>query len=75
MTLTIARETAEGGEVYGAEFVERSLYLANSCSGGDQQLKLPTDQDIERVMAFVEKAWRRFVEMIANIQKDMMRKG
>jgi hypothetical protein len=46
-----------------------------SAKNDDQRLKLPTDQDLERVMAFVEKAWRRFVDMINNLQKDMMRKG
>src|SRR5450830_1855591 len=31
--------------------------------------------DIERARAIIEDAWRRLVEMIANFQKDMMRKG
>jgi cell division protein FtsB len=32
-------------------------------------------EDLERARAAIENAWRRLVEMIANFQKDMMRKG
>ena len=31
--------------------------------------------DVERARAAIESAWRRLVELIANFQKDMMRKG
>ena len=37
--------------------------------------RLPSDDDLERAMAVLEKAWRRIVEMIVNLQKDVMRKG
>jgi hypothetical protein len=36
-------------------------------------LRLPSDEDLERVKTFVEKVWRRLVEMTVNIQKDMLR--
>ena len=39
--------------------------------GGDQELKLPSNAELERMMAFVEKVWRRLVEMMVNIQRDM----
>lgn len=38
-------------------------------------LKLPSDADVDRVMSFVEKVWRRFVDMVQNAQKDAERKG
>jgi hypothetical protein len=38
------------------------------------ELKLPSDADIDRMRAAVEKVWRRFVEMIVNLKKDMMEK-
>jgi hypothetical protein len=38
------------------------------------ELKLPSDAEIERMRAAVEKVWRRFVEMIVNLKKDMMEK-
>ncbi|HXZ22319.1 MAG TPA: hypothetical protein VEH78_06095 [Pseudolabrys sp.] len=46
-----------------------------SQKGVDVTIKLPTQEDIARVRDFVEDAWRRLVEMITTVQKDMMRKG
>jgi len=41
---------------------------------GDSDLKPPRNADIDRMMAAVEKVWRRLVEMFANLQKDFMKK-
>jgi hypothetical protein len=47
--------------------------------GGDATIKLPTREDMARVRAFIQdtihETWRRLVEMINTVQKDMMRKG
>ena len=43
--------------------------------GADVTIKLPTQEDIARVRDFMEDTWRRLVEMITTMQKDMMRKG
>lgn len=37
----------------------------------DQDLKLPDSAEVDRVMSFIEKVWRRLVEMMANIQRDL----
>jgi hypothetical protein len=42
--------------------------------GGDGNIKLPSNADIDRMMAVVEKVWRRLVEMIISLQKDIMKK-
>jgi hypothetical protein len=34
------------------------------------EIPLPSDRDMDRVMAFVEQAWRRLVEMANRMQKD-----
>lgn len=34
------------------------------------EIPLPSDRDIDRVMGFIESAWRRLVDMAARIQKD-----
>ena len=34
--------------------------------------ELPPDADLNKMMAFVEKVWRRMVEMITNLQKEAM---
>jgi hypothetical protein len=38
-------------------------------------LKLPTDDDIKWARAAIEKVWRQFVDMVAEFQKDIQRKG
>ena len=42
--------------------------------GGDTNLKLPNNADIDRMMTAVEKVWRRLVEMLISLQKDIMKK-
>jgi hypothetical protein len=41
----------------------------------EPRLQLPNDADFNKMMAFVEKVWRRMVEMIANLQKDVLKKS
>jgi hypothetical protein len=40
----------------------------------EPDLKLPSAAEIERMRVMVEKVWRRLVDMIVNLQKDMMQK-
>ena len=35
------------------------------------EIPLPSDQDMDRMMAFVEQAWRRLIDMASRVQKDM----
>ena len=35
------------------------------------EIPLPSDQDMNRVMSFLEQAWRRLVEMANRMQKDV----
>jgi uncharacterized small protein (DUF1192 family) len=35
------------------------------------EIPLPSDQDMNRVMSFVEQAWRRLIEMANRMQKDV----
>jgi len=41
----------------------------------ERTIKLPTREDLAWARAFIEDTWRRLVEMINTVQKDMMRKG
>jgi hypothetical protein len=34
------------------------------------EIPLPSDQDMDRVMSFLERAWRRLVEMANRVQRD-----
>ncbi|MBR0933189.1 hypothetical protein [Bradyrhizobium jicamae] len=40
---------------------------------GDRKIEipLPSDQDVDRVMSFLERAWRRLVEMANRVQRDV----
>jgi hypothetical protein len=40
---------------------------------GDRKIEipLPSDQDVDRVMSFLERAWRRLIEMANRVQKDV----
>src|ERR1700761_7575640 len=50
---------------------------------GDQQqaapnkieIPLPSDQDMDRVMSFLQRAWKRLVDMANQVQKDVSRDG
>jgi hypothetical protein len=35
------------------------------------EIPLPSDQDMDRIMSFVERAWRRLVEIANRMQKDV----
>jgi hypothetical protein len=37
--------------------------------------KLPSDAEFDRVMTFIEKIWRRLVDMMVDFQRDMQRKS
>jgi hypothetical protein len=42
---------------------------------GDPELKLPSDAEVDKVMSFLEKVWRRLLEMGREMQKDVERKN
>jgi len=61
------------------ELLAHNLPLPNGtrpeASGrGEDRLQLPSDAELNRAMAFVEKVWKRMVEMIVTTQRDMMNK-
>jgi hypothetical protein len=35
------------------------------------EIPLPSDQDVDRVMSFLERAWRRLIDMASRVQKDV----
>ena len=35
------------------------------------EIPLPSDQDMDRVMSFLERAWRRLIDMASRVQKDV----
>jgi hypothetical protein len=41
----------------------------------DPEPKLPSDADVDKVISFLEKVWRRLVEMGRSVQKDVERQN
>jgi hypothetical protein len=46
-----------------------------AAKAGEPRISLPSDADINQVMTFVEKVWKRFVDIIVNTQKDLMKRS
>jgi hypothetical protein len=71
----IARLQAENAALKKA-MLDRGLALPGGVTSdapaarGDQDLKLPSHADIDRMVSAVEKVWRRLVEMLMSLQKD-----
>jgi hypothetical protein len=39
------------------------------------ELRLPSEADMDRLMTFMERIWRRLIEMVQNVQKEIDKKG
>ena len=39
-----------------------------------QRPQLPDDAELNRIMAVIEKVWRRMVEMILSVQRDLQKR-
>ena len=35
------------------------------------EIPLPSDRDMDRVFSFLERAWKRLIEMANRVQKDV----
>jgi hypothetical protein len=42
---------------------------------GEPELKLPSDAEVDKVVSFLEKVWRRLIEMGRSVQKDVEKKN
>jgi hypothetical protein len=62
------------------ELIARNLPLPNSVKPGQEatpeqpRLQRPNDADVSKVMSFLERVWRRLVEMVGTLQKDLLKK-
>jgi hypothetical protein len=41
----------------------------------EPELKLPSDTEVDKVISFLERVWRRLIEVGRNIQKDVEKKN
>jgi hypothetical protein len=54
---------------------ERWSWQAPVAKPGEPELKLPSDAEVDKVISFLEKVWRRLIEMATAVQKDVERKN
>jgi hypothetical protein len=68
-----AREPAVAGKIDEPLPKQDSLKPAEpkAEAGRKIEIPLPSDRDVDRVMAFLERAWRRLVEIAGRMQKDL----
>ena len=45
--------------------------LPPSSAKPDEDIKWPSDADLDRAMSFLERAWRRLVDLAQKLQRDM----
>jgi hypothetical protein len=62
------------------ELIARNLPLPGAVKpdgagkSDEPRLQLPNDSDLNKMMSFLEKVWRRLVEMVGTLQKDLLKK-
>lgn len=75
---TLKGQLAAGPAVSGK--IDEALPKSDSLKKGEPkaaegerklEIPLPSDQDMDRVMSFLEKAWRRLIDMANRVQKDV----
>ena len=42
---------------------------------GEPELTLPSDAEVDKVISFLDKVWRRLIEMGRSVQKDIERQN
>ena len=74
----IARLQAESGALK-KELLSRGIALPSGVKPPPPERKdeaaKPVDPELNRVLTMIETVWRRLVEMIAGLQRDMMKKS
>ncbi len=67
-----AREPTVTGKIDEPLPKQDSLKPATPKADAERKIEipLPSDRDMDRVMSFLEQAWRRLVEMASRMQKD-----
>jgi hypothetical protein len=67
-----SREQATQGKIDEALPKSDKQAAPNAADGQRKiEIPLPSDQDMDRVMSFLERAWRRLIDMANRVQKDV----
>ena len=67
-----SREPADTGKIDEALPKSDKQVSPKTAEGGRKiEIPLPSDQDVDRVMSFLERAWRKLIDMANRVQKDV----
>jgi len=50
-------------------------FAPSGAKPGEGEIKLPSDAEIDKVVSFVEKVWRRLIDMGRKVQQDVEKKN
>lgn len=56
------------------DLLARGAPLPGGRGESPPDLRLPSDADVDRVMSFVEKVWRRLMDMVQGMQRDYQKR-
>jgi hypothetical protein len=71
----IARLQGEKKELLARKLPVPGVSGPSGTKPGEPELKLPSDAEVDKVMSFVEKVWRRLIEMGRTVQRDVEKKN
>ena len=67
-----SREPADTAKIEEALPKSDKQVSPKTAEGGRKiESPLPSDQDVDRVMSFLERAWRKLIDMANRVQKDV----
>jgi len=67
-----SREPADTAKIDEALPKSDKQTSPKTAEGGRKiEIPLPSDQDVDRVMSFLERAWRKLIDMANRVQKDV----
>jgi hypothetical protein len=67
-----SREPADSAKIDEALPKSDKQVSPKTAEGGRKiEIPLPSDQDVDRVMSFLERAWRKLIDMANRVQKDV----
>ena len=62
-------------ELLGRGLPVPGVSSSSGANPAEPEIKLPSDAEVDKVMSFLERVWRRLIEMGRDVQKDVEKKN
>jgi len=69
------RERYAEEELLGRGLPVPGVSSPSGANPAEPEIKLPSDAEVDKVMSFLERVWRRLIEMGRDVQKDVEKKN